>query len=353
MTLSGNRGEWSEAYCLLRILSEARVQIADSELNPVRNRAFVIEAVMMTQKSSTCTIWIDDDFAVVEDGESIRRADLNSAAEVILEVLSTVQNGQSITIPECEEILAKLRFHRLSASSKTKEDLTLRVLDPFLRTSQLLSFSIKSQLGSPATLLNASKATNFVYSLDVSPRSLALLRLCDGDPNAILSTAIKEGVTITAQGPVDERFRTNLLLIDSRMPELLASLLRLHYESGLSNLSELTDRLALIDPLRLGSELSKTFYRHKIKMFLSDCALGMTPTTPWDGTHSSNGGYLIVSEDGELLCLHSFDRDVFNEYLLRSTKLERGSRKRHEYGSLVDGLHGVQLRLNLQIRFLR
>lgn len=353
MTLSGNRGEWSEAYCLLRILSQGVVQVADSELNPVQNRSFVVEAVTRTQESKSSTIWIDGDSVVVEDGDIINRTELNVAARKVLEVLSTSKTGQSISIPECEAVLAKLRLSKLAAGSQSKADLTLRVLDPFLRTSQLMSFSIKSQLGSPATLLNASKATNFEYAINATERSLVLLRLFDGDPAAILSTARKENVGIRALGPVNPRFQMNLLLIDSRMPEILGSLLLLHYELGLTRLTELVDMLVSADPLELGRNLSKTFYRHKIKMFLADCALGMTPSGNWDGTHSSNGGYLIVTDSGDLLCLHSFDRDVFNEYLLRSTKLERGSKRRHEYGTLVEQLHENRIRLNLQIRFIK
>lgn len=353
MTLAGNRGEWSELYSLLKILSQGNLQVADSNLNPIRNRMFVVQAITTKQHEGTTTVWIDEESIVVEDGESVPTVEVTNAANQILEAISSAENGKSIYIPHCQDVLKKLGINRVAAGSKSKADLTLRVLDPFLRTSQLMSFSIKSQLGSPATLFNASKATNFEYAIEVDERALVLLRLHDGHPSEILSSARNEGVLIRPLGPVDPRFRMNLLLIDSRMPELLGSLVMLHYETGLSRLVDLAEALTTSDPFALGPDLGKNFYRHKIKMFLADCALGMTPTSNWDGTHSSNGGYVIVTDKGELLCLHSFDRDVFNEYLLHSTKLERGSKSRHEYGSLIEDDQGVHIRLNLQIRFIK
>jgi len=353
MTLVGNRGEWSELYCLLRILSQGKLQVADFNLNPIHERVFEVQAVTVKQQHGSQTIWIDRESIAAEDAESVSNIEITKAANKILETITSAETGKSITMPEVVALLEKLGINKVAAGSQSKSDLTLRVLDPFLRTSQLLSFSIKSQLGSPATLFNASKSTNFDYLIEADERQLVLLRLHAGNPATMLSSAHGEGVLVRPLGPVDPRFRMNLLLIDSRMPELLGSLVMLHFESGLSKVSELTDELTLADPLELGKELSKTFYRHKIKTFLTDCALGMTPTSKWDGTHSSNGGYIVVSDTGRLLCLHSFDRDMFNEYLLRSTKLERGSRTRHDYGYLIEEHNRAHIRLNLQIRFVK
>ena len=46
-----------------------------------------------------------------------------------------------------------------------KEDLTLVVYDTKIGQTKPLKYSIKSMLGSPATLLNSSSNTNFIYEV--------------------------------------------------------------------------------------------------------------------------------------------------------------------------------------------
>ena len=41
--LSGNRGEWSEIYVLLRLLADGKVYAADGELNKLRIFIFITD----------------------------------------------------------------------------------------------------------------------------------------------------------------------------------------------------------------------------------------------------------------------------------------------------------------------
>lgn len=54
----------------------------------------------------------------------------------------------------------------LKASSTAKTDITIVVHDQRTNQQPTLGFSIKSQLGSPSTLLNAGKTTNFIYKIN-------------------------------------------------------------------------------------------------------------------------------------------------------------------------------------------
>ena len=80
-------------------------------------------------------------------------------------------------------------------------------------------------------------------------------------------------------------------------------------------------------------------------------ALGMKPATEWDGTDEASGGYIIVKTDGDVLAYHIYNRDAFRGYLLRNTKLERGSTSRHDFCTLYEENGKVKIKLNLQIRF--
>ena len=93
-------------------------------------------------------------------------------------------------------------------------------------------------------------------------------------------------------------------------------------------------------------------YEYKIKQFLNDVALGMKPTEIWQGDYEdATGGYIVVKEDGEIVCYHIYNVNEFHEYLLKNTKLEQASRKRHDFGTLYKEGNDVYIKLNLQIRF--
>ena len=79
----------------------------------------------------------------------------------------------------------------------------------------------------------------------------------------------------------------------------------------------------------------------------------MLPGKVWSGKADANGGYIIVREDGEVLCYHLYNRNDFEDYLLKNTRFDRGGAGRHGYAVVekVDGRYYIKL--NLQIRFIR
>ena len=79
----------------------------------------------------------------------------------------------------------------------------------------------------------------------------------------------------------------------------------------------------------------------------------MLPSTPWNGKADATGGYIIVREDGEVLCYHLFNRNEFEDYLVNNTKFETASTSRHQFGSIYKDNGKYYLKLNLQIRFIK
>ena len=100
-------------------------------------------------------------------------------------------------------------------------------------------------------------------------------------------------------------------------------------------------------------EKGHPFYSYKFKKLLTECALGMIPSKMWDGTADATGGYIIVREDEEVLCYHLFNRNEFENYLLKNTKFETASTSRHEFGKIYKENNEYYIKLNLQIRFIK
>ena len=144
-------------------------------------------------------------------------------------------------------------------------------------------------------------------------------------------------------------FSNNLMLIDSRLHEIIDASLIGHYKAGLTKCVDVVNALEEENPLEFPES---GFYRYKFKEFLCSAALGMTPATLWDGHDEANGGYIVVTSKGNVLAYHIYNRDFFKEYLMNNTKYERASTTRHGYASLYKENGKTYIKLNLQIRFI-
>jgi len=65
----------------------------------------------------------------------------------------------------------------------------------------------------------------------------------------------------------------------------------------------------------------------------------------------ATGGYLIVKENGDILCYHIYNSNQFEDYLFANTKLETASSTRHDFGKIYEDNGQIYFKLNLQIRF--
>nr|MCR5260604.1 HpaII family restriction endonuclease [Candidatus Gastranaerophilales bacterium] len=106
------------------------------------------------------------------------------------------------------------------------------------------------------------------------------------------------------------------------------------------------------NPCNLNTKLPHLYYEHKMKNFLTDIALGMTPATVWTGTYQATGGYIIVREDGEVLCYHVYNHNEFQKYLFKNTRFDTPSASRYDFGYIYQENGKNYIKLNLQIRFI-
>jgi type II restriction enzyme len=244
----------------------------------------------------------------------------------------------------------------LKASSSAKTDITIVVHDQRTGLQPSLGFSIKSQLGNPATLLNAGETTNFIFKIvdveinqkeideinNISSRSKIKDRILEIKNRGGKFQFVKTQRTI---------FSNNLILIDSLLPQILSNIVLNFYSSSLSNAEDLVKLTEEENPLKFDTTDKHLFYSYKIKRFLTDIALGMMPSKVWTGEYDATGGYLIVKADGEILCYHIYNKNEFENYLLANTKLDTASSSRHGFGEIYEEIGQLYFKLNLQIRF--
>lgn len=351
-----NKGELSELYTLIRLLADGKVYTVKEDLIPIANCFLQILEVSrheepnhhieykiiqnQTNENHSVALYINDNFVT-----QISDTELDILAKKFYKSL-TVDDGMIVG----EQIMERLSCTKVKAPSSDKTDITLQVHDPFTNLNTICGYSIKSDIGNPPTLLNASQATNFIFEVfGLSAEQISTVNSIE-TKSKILDRiqAIKKHGKLKFISVANETFAKNLLFIDTQMEYFLAVMLETCYTTGIKHCAQLVTVLEQQDPFNLQTE---NLYRHKLKKFLCAVALGLSPTKLWNGLEEVNGGYIIVKKNGYVVAYHLHDRNSFENYLLNNTYFETPSTSRHELGKIYPKGNRYFINLNLQIRF--
>ncbi|MFA5986513.1 MAG: HpaII family restriction endonuclease [Parcubacteria group bacterium] len=359
--IKGNKGEWSEFYAFLKILTDGKMFTADKDLEILRDNYYIVLKIIREETNGKKSYDISKrDGKVVIFDEMMKLSDVVDLEKIkkrVADIFDEMRKakGSTFQILLAEEAMRDLHCSQIKASSGRKADLMIVLHDKKSPAFPELGFSVKSMLGSPSTLLNASGATNFVYKVAESGKSDEELDVC----NKSLTVRDRAEFIYDAGGRFEycgmdsAKFRKNLRKIDSNFPEIIAEIVR-HYYGGRGNsISDLVDHISKDVDFCKKLDLDKSDFIFKVKRFLSDVALGMTPSREWDGHASAHGGYIIVKENGEIICYHIYNRDEFEDYLYNNTKLDTPSTTRHKFGDVYDENGEKKIKYNLQIRFIK
>jgi len=251
----------------------------------------------------------------------------------------------------------------------------------------LVKHSIENNLGLgfrplvvDSKLFNSRPGTNFIFKI-TTPKGLSLdfknintdaLQLSQGNKNSKIAFRINKLESLNCKVEFhkiqSDNLQLNLTLIDSQLPEILANLIYSKFKNGKSKLTDLLQEIKIQNPLGFDVSKGHPFYEYKIKNFLTESALGMTPETVWTGKYDATGGIIIVKDNGDLVCYHIYNKNEFEDYLVNHTKLEQAATseddmnpgfarktksKPYKYGWIFEVNGELFLKLNLQIRFIK
>ncbi len=358
-----NRGEWSELYALLELLDNQELNIVDNELNLIDNNTFKVLGLYIQNSNNEYYFDInDEDINVLKNNHiisNVKKDEIKKYKKVLLDKISHELPGKgSFPIEEMKYILQKLtEGNKIKSSSLCKEDISARLKDSKLNTVvNKVGYSIKSSLGSPATLLNASNNTNFKYRVSgLSDDEIITVNNINTRTKLIdrLDYICSKEAYIEFDSVISNALNQNLQMIDSKLPEILADLLLSSYETGVKHIEELIEIIADKNIVNYTGDTYK-YYKKKIGDFLIAVALGLMPGEIWNGLYSVTGGIILVENNGEIFVLDAiYYREYLAKYLIRNTKLESPSSTRYKMFDIYDEDGEKYFNLNLQIRFLR
>jgi len=356
--ITGNKGEWSEIYTLFKLLGDKQLFAGDADLNKVEELFYPIIKIIRNESGGNFEYELYGDLVVISGGEEQLRISVNTFAEQSAKLLATIKGSTgSFSIPEIETFMESVNCQTLKAKSTSKTDIRIVIHDQRINQTAELGFSIKSQLGGEATLLNAGKTTNFIYEINsFKPSADDIMAINAIETKSKIKDRIEEikkfGGKLKFITLEHDIFKNNLILIDSLLPNILGEIVKTFFTTSLSATRDLTVNINDLNPLNYDNQFAHTFYEYKFKRFLTDVALGMTPSKVWKGVYDATGGYLVVKENGDVLCYHIYNRNQFEDYLFNNTKLEAASSTRHDFGKIYEENDRFYFKLNLQIRFI-
>lgn len=355
--LTGNKGEWSEIYALFKLLGDTQIFAGDPDLKKIEDLFYPIIKIIRNERGKNFEYELNGDIVIIAGKNGILRIPVEKFKTQASALLSKIKEAKgAFSIPDTESFMKEVSCNSIKAKSSLKTDIRIVIHDIKINQSSELGFSIKSQLGSEATLLNAGKTTNFVYSIkDLSLSKSQIDKINKIESKSKIKERVEEikklGGELIFENLELPIFANNLVLIDSLLPNILAEIVKIFFSSPFNSIEELTNVIKINNPSGYDTKQSHPFYEYKIKRFLTDVALGMTPSKVWQGIYDASGGYLIVKENGEVLCYHIYNRNQFEDYLFKNTKLETASSSKHDFGKIYKEGKNIFFKLNLQIRF--
>ena len=353
-----NKGEWAEFYVMLQKNYKSYLDI----LKVIRQEcASQVLEYIIDEEKSTVTIKPQDSkevFAVIPTSE------FNENATTLFDNIKKAR-GNSVPAPDsvCDFAsviyVSKPKAPAVQALKKQfggKNDIFIEVRDGQTAIVSILGFSIKSKFGQNPTLFNAGSSSQYLYKLtgcnDAMMEEFNAISEKDGRGwskcKEYLSSHLVSTEFAKTQNPI---YANNLFLIRESMAKIMAWCVkdRLLSSNDNHNVKETVERMAEENPLNVTNP--QVYYEKALKDFLIAGFTGMTAGKVWDGKEQVNGGYIVVMDDGDILCYHSNDRESFRDYLYRNTFFEYVSADKYAWSRIQKIGGEYYLPLNVSVRF--
>ena len=368
-----NKGEWAEFYVMMKLLGEGRLYTANKLLQKnYQSYLDVLKIIRQECETQVLEYIIDEPNAMViikaQSSDTILASvpieDFNNYAKVLFDGIKDVK-GSSVPAPDsvCEFAkviyVSKPKAPAVKALKKQfggKNDIFIEVRDGQTAIVSIMGFSIKSKFGQPPTLFNAGSSSQFLYKLSGCNDKLM------EEFNAITDNGgrgwakckaylIENCITMEFAHTQNQIYNDNLFLVRESMAKIMAWCVkdRLIDSAGHFEVMETVERMIAANPLKVPAP--QVYYEKAIKDFLMAGFTGMTAGKVWDGREQVNGGYIVVMDDGDVICYHSNDRESFRDYLYRNTFFEYVSADKYVWSRIIKIENEYYLPLNVSVRF--
>ena len=356
MAFEATKREWSELYTFFRLLDKGEVYAGSPQVKKNEDECLPIALIQREEHDGTRKYIIEqDEVHIVSETMDARilRTRFAEMADTILKGIKASSEDVVVSPEGVEEFLDEVSVFDLEAKTDDRTDFYVAF---YHVNSPLIGFNVRSRLSAMNPLLDGGRSANLKYE----QTGIKFANPMINQVNAIntinevyerLMLIERLGGILKYSDVADRVFRSNLLMIDLHFPRVIAEMLRIMHTEGVIKISELTDRIKEMNPLKIKEELlvKHGFYEYKMKQFLLALALGMRPAKIFTGEDSAVSGMLLVDGKGEVLCYQKADRKTFEDFLFNNSRLEKGAIEKDKYGFLERENGMTYFKLNLKI----
>jgi type II restriction enzyme len=217
--ITGNKGEWSEIYALFKLLGDKNLFAGDANLNKIEELFYPIIKIIRVENDGNFEYEINGDLVIISGGIEELRIPVKTFLLKSADLLAQIKGSTgAFSIPEVETFMKSLNIQTLKAKSTSKTDIRIVIHDQRISQTAELGFSIKSQLGNEATLLNAGKTTNFIYQvINFKPARNEIDSINEIDSKSKIKDRIEDikskGGHLKFSNLEQDIFKNNLILI--------------------------------------------------------------------------------------------------------------------------------------------
>ncbi|WP_294631387.1 HpaII family restriction endonuclease [uncultured Bacteroides sp.] len=360
MAFEATKREWCELYTFFRLLADGKVALGTAEAK-AGEVSWPVAMIQREEHDGTRRYYIGQETIRIESEVGVRslpREDFGIVADLILQAVKA-SAGNDVTSPDgVEEFLDEAGIFDLEAKTEDRTDFSVAFWHP---EAPLRGFNVRSRLSAMNPLMDGGRAANL--KLEQSGVKFAVptvnkINALPESPNEVAERMMmieRLGGVLKYSDVADRVFRSNLLMIDLHFPRVLTEMVRIMHLDGVARISELTEIIKQMNPLKIKDELitKHKFYEFKVKQFLMALALGMRPAKIYNGQDSAVEGVLLVDGSGNVLCYHKSERQAMEDFLFFNTRLEKGALEKDKYGFLERENGVYYFKLNAKIGLLK
>lgn len=346
---SANRGEWSELYAIGYLITRGGGYAADEHTQIDSTIFYKVLQVVDNPSGGSETVYKlhDEEVEVLQNGIAvirIKKKEIKPKLKAFFDELLIQANSSAFNLSTGTELMKLIHKEKLSASSALTADVHLVLEDNETKIeTPKKGFSIKSEIGSPATVFNASRSTNLTYRIKGKGKPPTFEKVSAVKTN--VENLLNAGFKLEFEKFDNPTFEKSLKNIDSNLPLYLSELLLAYTHSTTTKMQRICEiAFPETDP---DSELKI----QKIKKFLSAASMGLKAATIWSGYPEDFGGMLLVKRDGDVLFYYLYNMRKFEEYLFNNLRFETPSASKHGFGEVYEENGQYFMKLNLQIRY--
>ncbi len=361
MSFQATKREWSELYTFLRLLADGKVCMGTPKGTPDEENIRPIAIIQREEHNGTRRYYIEPETIRMEGEEfskSLPREDFGIVADLILEAIKTSPTDEVTSPDGVEEFLDEASIFDLEAKTEDRTDFSVAFWNAGVPVT---GFNVRSRIGTMNPLLDGGRTANLKLEqtgVKFATPTVNKINALEESPTEVAERMMmieRLGGVLKYSDVADRVFRCNLLMIDLHFPRLLVEMLRTMHLDGIARISELTELMKTVNPLKIKDELINKhgYYEFKMKQFLLALALGMRPAKIYNGTDSAVEGIFLVDAGGRVMCYHKSEKKTFEDFLFQNTRFEKGPVEKDKYGFLEKENGAYYFKLNAKIGLLK